>query len=475
MTTTGLDPLEQLDSAAQVMEFVRTRQAVEERADRDVFLGVIAWAEQHPPESIVDAARMQVANFSGPMDTEVPLAGEGAPLVAEFCIAELAAGLGRTTYWGREIVADGLEVKYRLPRLFARVCNAGEPVAKPSGLPVWQARRIAARTRALTQEAAAWVDRQVAAYAHKVGPAQLERLVEEAIARFMPEVAKRQRDESADQRKFDVHHDNVTFNGTSRIDGELDLADALDLDAALQREAENLKAAGCEAGLDARRAMAAGHIARRQLALDLAAARDDEKDIDEGVEPSASAPTTRKGAKPRQVVLHVHISEQALRSHGRGGADFHLARVENHNQGVTADQVRDWCANPDTVVTVKPVLDVDQRVHVGAYEIPDRLHDQAAERDFTCVFPWCNLPARRCDTDHVIAHADGGPTATDNLAPLCRSHHRLKTRSPWGYTVLEPGSYLWTSPHGYQYLRDHTGTLDVSADRRYRAQHPPDH
>ena len=148
--------------------------------------------------------------------------------------------------------------------------------------------------------------------------------------------------------------------------------------------------------------------------------------------------------------------------------------MENHSQVVTADQVRDWCANPDTLVTVKPILDLDQRVHVGAYEIPDRLHDQAAERDLTCVFPWCNHPARNCDTDHVIAHADGGPTATDNLAPLCRSHHRLKTHSPWGYTVLEPGSYLWTSPHGYQYLRDHTGTVDVSADRRYRSQHPPD-
>ena len=178
MTSTGLDPLEQLDSAAQVMEFARTRQAVEERADRDVFLAAIAWAEQHPPESIIDAAKMQISTCIGAIDTELALAGEGAPLVAEFCIAELAAGLGRTTYWGREIVADGLELKYRLPRLFARVCNAGEPLATPSGLPVWQARRIAARTRGLTQEAAAWVDRQVAAYAHKVGPAQLERLVE---------------------------------------------------------------------------------------------------------------------------------------------------------------------------------------------------------------------------------------------------------------------------------------------------------
>ncbi len=472
MTTTGLDPLEQLDSAVQVMEFARVRQAVEERADRDVFLAAITWAERHPPESITDAATWKVPGFGGPKDTGLPLAGAGAPTVAEFCIAELAAGLGRSTYWGREIVADGLELKYRLPRLFARVRNAGEPAATPAGLPVWQARRIAALTRGLTQEAAAWVDRQVAAYAHKVGPAQLERLVEEAIARFMPEEAERQRDERADSRKFDVHHDHVTFNGTSHIDGELDLADALDLDAAVAREAENLKAAGCEAGLDARRAMAAGHIARRQLALDLAPTQEKGDEADGG-QPSAHTRSTRHGAKPRQVVLHVHLSEAALR--GNNAGDFHLARVENHSQVVTADQVRDWCANPDTQVTVKPILDLDERVHVGAYEIPDRLHDQARERDLTCVFPWCNHPARRCDTDHVIAHADGGPTATDNLAPLCRGHHRLKTHSPWGYTVLEPGSYLWTSPHGYQFLRDHTGTVDVSADRRYRSQHPPDH
>jgi hypothetical protein len=32
--------------------------------------------------------------------------------------------------------------------------------------------------------------------------------------------------------------------------------------------------------------------------------------------------------------------------------------------------------------------------------------------------------------------------------------------------VLDPGTYLWTSPHGYQFLRDLSGTLDVSPDRR---------
>jgi hypothetical protein len=30
--------------------------------------------------------------------------------------------------------------------------------------------------------------------------------------------------------------------------------------------------------------------------------------------------------------------------------------------------------------------------------------------------------------------------------------------------TVEPGVYLWRSPLGYQFLRDHTGTLDVTPD-----------
>ncbi len=92
------------------------------------------------------------------------------------------------------------------------------------------------------------------------------------------------------------------------------------------------------------------------------------------------------------------------------------------------------------------------------------------------MFPWCTRPAPRCDIDHVIAHAAGGTTCSCNTAPLCRRHHRLKTHSPWTYTVLEPGTYLWSSPHGYQFLRDHEGTLDITGDHAgdRRPQRPGD-
>ena len=117
---------------------------------------------------------------------------------------------------------------------------------------------------------------------------------------------------------------------------------------------------------------------------------------------------------------------------------------------------------PRRPITVKPVIDLAEHLQVDAYEIPDRLREQSVLRDGTCVFPWCFRPARSCDIDHPVPYDDGGPTASDNAAPLCRRHHRLKTHSLWTYTVLDPGTYLWSSPHGYQFLRDHTGTLDVS-------------
>jgi hypothetical protein len=53
-----------------------------------------------------------------------------------------------------------------------------------------------------------------------------------------------------------------------------------------------------------------------------------------------------------------------------------------------------------------------------------------AARDGTCRFPGCRAPARRCDTDHRIPHARGGPTCDCNLQALCGYHHRLKHETP---------------------------------------------
>lgn len=103
------------------------------------------------------------------------------------------------------------------------------------------------------------------------------------------------------------------------------------------------------------------------------------------------------------------------------------------------------------------------RLVEDASEIPDRIRDQVLLINPTCVFPHCSRPSRGLDLDHVIPWPLG-PTATDNLAPLCRSHHRAKTFGGWRYRVITPGTYAWRSPHGYTYRTDRSGTTDTGPD-----------
>ena len=135
---------------------------------------------------------------------------------------------------------------------------------------------------------------------------------------------------------------------------------------------------------------------------------------------------------------------------------------------MTAEQVREWCAQPDTDITVQPVLDLAEHLHVNAYQASARLKLQTQLRDATCVFAFCFRPAEQCDCEHRVPHEADGPTCSCNQAPCCRRHHRAKTTGGWTYVTVEPGVYLWTSPLGYQFLKDHTGTLDVTPDHDRR-------
>src|ERR1700712_4275264 len=95
-----------LETSSEVLAFARDARVAADRAEADVLLAAVTWAEQHPPESI-DLAATWVSGAEG----ELALAGEGAPLVAEFCIAEFAAAIGRTTDSGRILIAHALELK----------------------------------------------------------------------------------------------------------------------------------------------------------------------------------------------------------------------------------------------------------------------------------------------------------------------------------------------------------------------------
>jgi hypothetical protein len=420
-------PLSECDDPAAVLAYARVRKQTEDDAARDVMIAAAQWAAMHSTASLVGPA-------GGWHETSLPLGGEGCPEVAEFAVTEFAAAMGKSTESGRRYLARAVEGCYRLPSCWARL-RAGQ-------LEAWRLGFIADRTSCLSPEAAAFVDRHVAAVAHKIGAAQLDRLIEEAKARFDPEQTETDRQAAAGACHLDINMAQADVTGMVHINGELDLADALDLEAVVAAGAEQQRLLGSTDSLDVRRAHALGELARGQAVLGL----------------DAETHQRPRHCVRRRVVLHVHVEHAAVL--GAGG----LARLQEGYGPVTAAQVRDWCGSPDTQVTVQPVLDLAEHIHVDSYEASTRLKSQVDLRDVVCVFPFCTRRAHRCDHDHRVDHRDGGPTCSCNIAPTCRGHHRAKTTGGWSYITVDPGVYLWCSPLGYRFLRDATGTLDVTPD-----------
>ncbi len=188
-------------------------------------------------------------------DTPVQITGPGAPLIGRGRVAEFAAVIGTTTNGGRAYLSDAIELAHRLPHTYARII-AGT-------LPAFKGRRIARETTILPFEAAADLDDRIAPLAGKLSAKATQQMIDETIAAVLPEHAQGIADTYALPQVV-IDHRQVSFVGTSTLYGALDLADALDLDAALDRGADALKNEGCEASHDARRAMALGRLARSE-------------------------------------------------------------------------------------------------------------------------------------------------------------------------------------------------------------------
>ena len=125
-----------------------------------------------------------------------------------------------------------------------------------------------------------------------------------------------------------------------------------------------------------------------------------------------------------------------------------------------ADHVATWCTAAN--VTVKPVIDLNQAAESTGYTPSDSVAEQVRLAWPQCVFPFCTRRART-DLDHRIPWPHGSTSST-NLAPLCRTHHRMKTFSGWDYEPAAttehgvPTAFLWTSPSGHRYRVDGCGS-----------------
>ncbi len=299
----------------------------------------------------------------------------------------------------------------------------------------WKTRRVAADTRSLPFEAARWVDEQLAARVDGFGLPTIERLVALAAARFAPEEQAEKEAASRSQHHVTLTHPRPgEFAGTSWLEAAGDTQDLTAFYDLVCEEAKRLGRLGDTDDYETRKAKALGIIAARQGTLDLT-----------GEAPDGRGDAAAAGADPPlRARLAGRPRHPSRRRPGRSVRSRSSAPPPSTSSG------RGW---HDSKATIHPVLDLNRTDAVDQHDPPPWMRELVILRDRHCVFPWCGRDARTCDLDHIVPYVppdEGGPpgqTNPQNLAPLCRRHHRAKTFTGWTYQRARDGTYAWTSPH----------------------------
>ena len=162
--------LSALDASALLVEAERAR-AIADAAEVHVLRLAAHWADLH---AVVE----RVGPALPGSERLVRLGGAGTPEVAEFAAAELGAELGTSTHAGQALIADALDLRHRLPLLWAQVV-AGE--VKP-----WLARKAAQATRHLSLDLVAEVDPVLARYADRLSWGRIDGLIAATWKRLDP-------------------------------------------------------------------------------------------------------------------------------------------------------------------------------------------------------------------------------------------------------------------------------------------------
>ncbi|WP_148574927.1 HNH endonuclease signature motif containing protein [Nocardioides caldifontis] len=482
-----------LDAPA-ALAFIRGRRVAQDAAAAEELRGLCHWADLHrvtPGRELADGAVDTVLLAQAPAEHEAQVAaakarllgqpvpqwaverlastpgelgaegqlrvdGQGCFMVQKFAITHLATELGLTEAAARAEVGQSVELRDRLPRLYRQVM-AGV-------LPAWKGRKIAQHTLPLSDQAAAYVDAHLAPFAHMLSVWRILKAVDAAIIHHDPDRAALLAAQAAEDRGVWVDHcphgpaDLPVADSTSRIEATVDTPDALAFEDAIAVAAA-LADLGHQGSLDARRAKAVGVLTDPQHALELTGAAAENAAMGEPAE--QMRPKVRQRKRLGGTTIHLHLHTAAL------GQLSPVARIDGLGPRPAA-AVQQWLAGlaPGAQVTVTPVVDLAERISVDAHEAPPRLRAQIDHLDTTCVFPWCGSQGRH-DLDHITEYADpadGGPpgqTNSQNLAKLCRYHHRVKTHTAWRYRREPDRSLTWTSPLGKQYRVDHTGTQRI--------------
>ncbi|HET6652130.1 MAG TPA: DUF222 domain-containing protein, partial [Nocardioides sp.] len=372
--------------------------------------------------------------------------GDGTPFAGEFAAAELGVLLGRSHVAAATLMADALDVRHRLPRLWAAL-TAGQ-------VRVWQARHVASRTRAtgLSLAQAREVDVATTPYLATLPWGRFQDLLEARIMAADP-VAAEARRVAAELERFVVTGQS-NEHGLKTLVAKATAGEVIYLVAMVDRIAEILLQHGDTDPVGTRRSKALGILAHPSRALALLRSANSV-----GGDPVSTGSTTGGDVPLPPATLYVHVSRESMQT-GDG-----VARMEGVGP-LTIGQASEFLRHSH--VTVKPVIDLDEDRPVDGYEVPDRLREQIHLRSPASAFPYSSATGRRMDLDHTIPWVTGSPTEStgppgqtriENLGKLTRFEHRVKTHGKgWRHRQPEPGVHHWRTPTGHQFTVDHTGT-----------------
>jgi len=451
-------------TGSQLLDHVEALAATQHRCEVEILRAAVQHAYLHD-RTTVDPVGSGRPGREGARQ----VGGSGTPEVAEFAAAELGARLGVSTISASMLIADGLDLAHRLPRVWARVL-AGQ-------CRVYLARLVARRTRDLSREQAGYVDQRVAAYVDgRLTWTRFQGLVDGLVAAADP-VATAAREQQAATRQLarPIHTTDEgpqPGSGLRRFYIRAPFATITVFDAALARIAQILADLGDTDTLETRRVTALLVLSRPDLAAQLITAyqhwrhrpHDASPDVRESSEPARTGPEPEIdwASLLPHVVVYVHLYTAEAEQTGHD-----MARVEGCGP-VTPGWIRDHLS-PHAKVTIRPVLDIAGQAPVDAYEIPERHRRAVRLMTPADTFPFSSsLHPTQLDHTEPFRHGPGaigaGQSRLGNYGPLSTTHHRLKTFGHWTVRQPFPGIYLWRDPDGAYYLVDHTGTRRLPRD-----------
>jgi hypothetical protein len=432
------------------------------------------------------------------------LGGEGTPDVLEFAPAELATHLETSYGSARSLMADALDLRHRHPELWRLILTGG--------VPPWKARKVAQGTRHLSRSSAMHVDTAVAPAICGLAWGRFETLMSGKIIEADPYAAEQQA-KIWEAERF-VRGSRTNQAGLKLLIAKANAGDVILFMATLNRIAEILQLQGDMESADVRRSTAIGILAQPVLAAQLLwdfrnqqspTAEPQQADepihnlpdapFDQSATPSANdqvdiAPEGESFTDSKadvsagrgliiqppdvdvrklrpQVVLHIHLSQEALLSYQSDRSRFGggVGRFEGVG-AVTLGQVRGFLADTACDIKVQPVIDPQNTPAVDSYEIPRRIREAMFLRMPASCFPY-SANNHRMELDHTkpyLPPARGGPpgqTGVHNLGPFIRFEHRIKTHGRWQIRQPEPGVWIWRSPHGAHYMVSNAGTHNL--------------